>query len=514
MTHAVGLPRGWAATELGQVRVDLSRALDPRQYPDEDFELYSVPSFADGEPEIVRGSAIGSTKMTLTPGTVVVCKINPRINRVWVVGDRSPHKKIGSGEWIPFFPVEGVTPHFLAYYLQRDHFRNFLAARVSGVGGSLMRVRPTTLDEYPLPIPSVSEQQRIVEAIESYLTQLDNAGALLERVEQNLKRYRASVLKAAVEGRLVPTEAELARREGRSYEPASGLLKRILAERKTRWIEDAAEKACARAEEKAHKAGQPWAATDNAATLEKERAKAAKQYKEPTAPDTTNLPELPEGWYWASIGVCFPVEIGATPRRDVPEYWSGGISWVSSGEVAFCRIRTTRESISPEGLANTSTHLNPAGTVLIGMIGEGRTRGQVAILDTPACNNQNAAAIWVGATDCVPEYVYYYLMSQYEQTRRRGSGGNQPALNKARVQAIPLPLPPADEQRRIAERIEVLFEVAELGDAEVRHASGRGTRLRQSILKWAFEGKLVDQDPNDEPASLLLDRIRSERAGR
>ena len=126
------------------------------------------------------------------------------------------------------------------------------------------------------------EQHRIVEAIESYFTRLDDAVATLERVQRNLKRYRASVLKAAVEGRLVPTEAELARAEGRDYEPASVLLERILAERRRRWEE--AELAKMKAKGKTPK-DDKWKA----------------KYKEPVAPDTSNLPDLPEGWCWATV---------------------------------------------------------------------------------------------------------------------------------------------------------------------------------------------------------------------
>jgi hypothetical protein len=116
----------------------------------------------------------------------------------------------------------------------------------------------------------------VVDAIESYLTRLDAAVATLERVERNLKRYRASVLKSAVEGRLVPTEAALARQEGRDYEPASVLLERILTERRRRWSQSG------------------------------EKSK----YEDPAPPDTTNLPALPEGWCWASLeAVTDPIRV-------------------------------------------------------------------------------------------------------------------------------------------------------------------------------------------------------------
>ena len=184
---------------------------------------------------------------------------------------------------------------------------------------------------------------------------------------------------------------------------------------------------------------------------------------------------------------------------------------MSSGEVSFCRIKHTKETIALAGLNGSSTKLNPRGSVLLGMIGEGRTRGQAAILDIDACGNQNAAAIWVSQTEVPPEYVYHYLVGQYETTRRRGSGNNQPALNKARVEAIPLPLPPLDEQRRIVERLERDESTIADSEATVERERKRIDRLRLAILKWAFEGKLVDRDASDEPADKLLARIRAER---
>lgn len=145
-------------------------------------------------------------------------------------------------------------------------------------GLSLIQVRG-----FQVGIPPVREQLRIVEAIESYFTRLDDAVATLERVQRNLKRYRASVLKAAVEGRLVPTEAELARAEGRAYEPASVLLERIPAERRRRWYETS------------------------------RRGK----YEEPLTLDTTQLPELPEGWCWAPMDALADLKGGEILSRSV-----------------------------------------------------------------------------------------------------------------------------------------------------------------------------------------------------
>ena len=269
---------------------------------------------------------------------------------------------------------DGIDPRFVFYNVVSDDFVSNLNTLQRGT--SYPAVRDADVLAQRLALPPLPEQRRIVAEIEKQFTRLDASVATLRRTQANLKRYRASVLREACSGELVPTEAELARAEGRDYEQAGVLLERILAERRAHW--DA---------------------------QEKRRGK----YKEPAAPDTSNLPMLPEGWVNSTMGQCFEVYVGATPRRNREDYWGGEIAWVSSSEVAFNRITATRETITAAGYDNASVNLHPKGTVLLGMIGEGKTRGQVAILDIPACNSQNSAAL------------------------RIGSGNNQPALNKAKL---------------------------------------------------------------------------------
>lgn len=382
-------------------------------------------------------------------------------------------------------PGPAISADLLQYWLRHMALSGALAPKIA----------QTTIQHLPLerfvavevPVPPTCEQRRIVLAIEQHLSDIDAGVAALERVRANLKRYRASVLKAACEGRLVPTEAELARKEKRKYEPADVLLARILKERRARWETDQVAKMKAKGQ------------------VPRDGWKG--RYEEPKGPETSGLAELPEGWAWTCLEP-FNVCIGATPSRAKAEYWGGGIPWVSSGEVAFCRIRATRETISEAGLRHTSTTVHPPGTVLLGMIGEGRTRGQVAILDIAACNNQNAAAIRVGEAGVSAEYVYSYLESVYEQTRRVGGGNNQPALNKSRVERMLVPLPPLAEQRRLCAESDRLLSVSSQVEQAVSAQLARATRLRQAVLKRAFEGKLVPQDPNDEPASVMLERVR------
>ena len=216
-------------------------------------------------------------------------------------------------------------------------------------------------------------------------------------------------------------------------------------------------------------------------------------------------------WPERQLGEFSNVYVGATPSRRSSELWDGGVPWVSSGEVAFCRIRETRETISPAAVTSPD-RLHPPGTVLLAMIGEGKTRGQAAILEIAAAHNQNSAAIRLDSGQCLPEWLYYVFVARYDQTRAAGAGGQQPALNRARVSGIGVPLPPLQAQRRIVAELERQLSIIDAMQAAITNAKGRSEQLRRSILELAFSGKLVPQDPDDEPASVLLERIRAERA--
>ena len=368
-----------------------------------------------------------------------------------------------------------------------------------GSGTTVSGIRLEALHGLPLKVPPAAEQTRIVEKLEELLSGLDAGVAELRVAQKKLTQYRQSLLKAAVEGALT-ADWRAAQGSGQpagsaqSAESGQALLARILTERRSRWQA----RQLAKFEAQGKTPPKDWQA----------------KYPEPVAPDTTGLPALPAGWVWSSLGQCFQVAVGATPSRKESGYWSGGIPWVSSGEVRFNRITESKESISIEGLNNSSTRLNPVGSVLLGMIGEGKTRGQVAILDIEAANNQNCAAIWASETDVPPEYVYFWLWSRYDETRRGSSGNNQPALNKSIVESIPFPLPPFNELQQIVQVVSAsLLQISEQENA-VNYSLRQSAAQRKNILKAAFSGQLVPQDPNDEPASALLARIRAEREER
>lgn len=289
-------------------------------------------------------------------------------------------------------------------------------------------------------IPPLDEQFRIVARIEELFSELDKAVDTLKTTKEQLAVYRQAVLKSAFEG------------------------KYTIDWRKS-----------------------------NDCSVDNDYLKIKKNnqiFKDTSGDENELILKIPNTWMKVRFGEIFDVEVGATPSRQHKEYWNGKIAWVSSGEVRFESINRTHEMITQHGLNNSSTNLQPIGTVLLAMIGEGKTRGQAAILNIPAAHNQNTAAILVSRTPCQPKYVYYFLQLNYENTRRVGSGNNQKALNKERVRAIRFPFAPVEEQVAIVKEIDERLSVCDSIEKTVDAALAQADAMRQSILKQAFERTL------------------------
>ena len=338
-------------------------------------------------------------------------------------------------------------PRFLDYAL--PGYLNAINYATSSV--TVKHLSSKTVEDIPLPFPPLHEQEEIVAEIEKHFSRLDEAVANLKRVKANLKRYKAAVLKTAVEGRLVPTEAELARRDGRSYETGDQLLRRILETRRSQW-------------------------------------KGKGKYKEPTAPNTTDLPELPAGWVWASIDQLGDVGTGATPLRSRRDYYeSGKIPWVTSGALNEEFVSGADEYITEIAVEETNAKVFPAHTLLVAMYGEGKTRGKVSELLIDAATNQACAAIVMeGHSQRVREFTKLFFLKNYEDIRRLSSGGVQPNLNLTHIKATAIPFPPLTEQQRIVAEVDRRLSILSEVEAQVDANLHRAQALRQLTLASVF----------------------------
>jgi len=175
------LPSGWTCGLFGDLNQHRNKSEDPMASPEEKYELYSVPIYETGMPEYLFGKDIGSTKQIVGKGDVLLCKINPHLNRSWVVSHyRQELKCIASSEWLVFSST-AVLPDYARLFFMSPEFKDLMMSNVSGVGGSLMRARASAVNSYPLWVPPINEQNRIVQAVHQFNTTIDSMASILDK---------------------------------------------------------------------------------------------------------------------------------------------------------------------------------------------------------------------------------------------------------------------------------------------------------------------------------------------
>ena len=212
------IPSSWTWTTVNDINMYNSKNVNPAKHKENIFELYSVPVFPTDTPEIVKGGKIGSAKQCVENGDVLLCKINPKINRVWFVKNRTENAMIASSEWIVVRNKFMLTD-YLVFCFMSPYFRDLIENNVSGVGGSLTRAQPSMVATYTIPIPPFQEQERIVEEIKHWFELIDVIEQSKEALQEVIKLTKSKILDLAIHGKLVPQDP--------NEEPATELLKRI-----------------------------------------------------------------------------------------------------------------------------------------------------------------------------------------------------------------------------------------------------------------------------------------------
>jgi type I restriction enzyme S subunit len=480
MSAAIEKPRSFRRVQLGEIA---------------DFVMGQAPpgdaSNFDGNGTIfVKAGEFGAThpvirEWTMKPlkfaksGDVLICVVGATAGKLNLGIDCAIGRSVAA-----IRPSKETFDRFVYLQLQPK----VLELRSNSTGSAQGVISRDMLAKIEMVLPTLSEQEKIVGEIEKQFTRLEAGVAALRRVQANLKRYRAAVLKAACEGKLVPTEAELSRSKKSnrgfesppSFETGEQLLKRILAERRKDWE-----------------------------TSNQKSKNGNRKYKEPAAPDTANLPPLPEAWTWATLDAIAAIKSGITkdqnrkftkPARSIPYL---RVANVQRGHLDLSEVKeitTTEDEIQELLLQRGDILFNEGGDR------DKLGRGWVWNDELPECIHQNhvfRARLFDSGLN--PKLVSWYA-NTFGQKFFFDEGKhttNLASISMTKLKGLPVPIPPPAEQTRIVAEVERRLSVVEELASVVSANLQRATRLRQSILQKAFTGELVKPEPVIEIANIV-----------
>jgi type I restriction enzyme S subunit len=466
------LPKGWVWAKLGEV------CLDP-QYG------WTTSAAIKGKLRLLRTTDI--TSGSINWDSVPFCKEEPPEKGKYILKDgdivisragsigyssliKNPKESIFASYLIRFRPL--VDEVYFSHFLKSPFYWASIFERSLGI--AIPNVNASKLRQIFVPIPPLPEQHRIVAKIEELFTKLDAGVEALKKIKAQLKRYRQAVLKYAFEGKL--TQAWREANKG-TIEPATALLERIMVK----------------------------------------RGKLTKQKLESQPLDTKDLPDLPKGWVWTlSRKLSWFVTSGS---RDWKKYYSrSGAIFIRTQDINKNKLSLENVSfVSLPKKVEGKRSLIQKNDLLI--IITGANVGKVALVDKEvdeAYVSQSVALMKLVEPN-IANFVHLAMIADgfgKSQIEKMVYGMGRPVLSLENVQNIPIPLPPLAEQHKIVSEIESRLSIADNLEKIVDQSLKHSDTLRQSILKRAFEGKLVPQDPTDEPADKLLERIRKEKAKR
>jgi type I restriction enzyme S subunit len=376
-----------------------------------------------------------------------------------------------------------IDNRFLCHQLNLVDYRPFVT------GSTRLKLTSAAMRQLPLVVAPVGEQTRIVAKLEELLSDLDAGVAELKAAQKKLVQYRQSLLKAAVEGALTADW----RQHNHPTETGAQLLERILTERRARWEA----RQLAKFEEQGKTPPKDW----------------QKKYPEPVRPDTADLPELPEGWMWASVDQLSEIQ-GGIQKQPSRAPVKNKFPFLRVANVARGRLKLdeVHEIELFSGELDRLTLL--AGDVLI-VEGNGSLTeiGRCAVWDgsikDAVCQNHLIRVRPIGMEGRFLESWLNSLGGIEKLTKLAATTSGLYTLSVGKIAKVPVPVPPRVEQCKAIESLAEQLSGLELQEQSVGLALKQSAAQRQNILRTAFSGQLVPQDPDDEPASRLLERIRS-----
>jgi type I restriction enzyme S subunit len=443
MTEAVREQTGWRSIPLGETGKYINGlAFKPTDWGDDGLPIIRIQNLTDPTKPLNRTTRAVDPAYVVNPGDILVSWSATLDAFIW---NREP--ALLNQHIFKVIPdTRVVTKKFLFYTLKKAIAEMVKSEHLHG--STMKHINRGPFLAHRVDVPSLEIQEVVVAELEKQFSRLDEAVANLQRVKANLKRYKAAVLKAAVEGRLVETEAELARREGRSYETGEQLLQRILEERRAKW------------------AGKG-------------------EYKVPVAPVTSDLPVLPEGWVWATLPQLGELNRGKSKHRprDDEALYGGPYPFIQTGDVRRSdgSITEFTQTYSEFGLAQS--RLWPAGTLCITIAAN---IAETGILKLEACFPDSIVGFIPSLGSPTVEYVECFIRTAREGLDRYASATAQKNINLEVLEAVAIPVPPFTEQVRIVAEVDRHLSISREVEAEVDTNLQRAQSLRQATLAKAF----------------------------
>ncbi|MDE1905545.1 MAG: restriction endonuclease subunit S [Rhodospirillales bacterium] len=446
------LPRGWADVTLRDV-VELKYG---KSLPDKTRQDGDVPVYGSN-------GKVGVHSEALTLGETII------------VGRKGSAGKVHCSSR-PCYPID--TTYYVDEFAVADI--GFVAPLLVSLGLDKLD-RATAVpglnreEAYSLKVnlPPLAEQRRIVAKLDALTARITRARAELDRVPILAEKMRAATLKAGVTGALTHDW-----RQVRPQESVETMLLRIPSPTQGRGGREATDKLI--------------------------KGSAGLSVNDPGTP-------LPEDWKWVPLLRLARQETGHTPSRSQPSYWDGGVPWIGIKDAGAHHgriINETFQTITEEGLENSSARLLPKDTVCLSRTA---SVGYVTIMGRTMATSQDFAT-WTCTDALMPEYLMYALMAEGDDIRKFGMGSTHTTIYFPEIRALHIALPPIAEQREIIRSISSALARADRLESEAARSKALLDHLESALLARAFRGELVPQNPEDEPATNLLARIRASRA--
>ena len=506
LTKPNELPKGWVKTKLGEVCLPVA-TIQPKDSPDAEFTYFDIGGIDNernriAQTKIVTGpNAPSRARQAVRKEDILFSNVRTYLRKIARV-ELDYSNPVASTGFTVIRAAEGVSSQFLFFQILSEDFLQPLHALQTG--SSYPAVRKRDVLSQPILLAPAQEQKRIAAKLDVALTRIMNGEKAAHRALQRLVSYRAAVLHAAVTGELTREwrKAQLKKKKAKP-ETGEALLQRLLKARRTYWEEA------------------EWKRLNTSDKVPKDD-KWKLRYHEPSVPSIAGLPGLTEGWVWASpeqlsSGDRHALSIGPFGSNlKVSDYRDSGVPliFVQNIRTGVFLGESTRY-ISHDKAQELKPHQATGGDILITKMG-----------DPPgdACLYPESAPTAVITADCIrlklsrlidksKSFLVHSINSRLvrDQIRQITKGVAQQKMSLFRFSSIALPLPPLSEQTKIAREVDRRLSAAGRLAIKLEQQLTRARALRQSLLREAFAGRLVQHDPDEEPAAVLLERLRSDR---